>query len=154
VKRELACLTDPLILEVMAYWDRIRGPRRMPRREEIDPVLLPRRALPHIFIADVVDGTFRYRLAGTDYELNFGRSLKGCRLQDLPLGTEEASVFGQFEEAVATALPTYCEHDFIDARGLRMVYRRLLLPLSPNGNLVTGLFGICIFSAPHSTNCR
>jgi len=144
-KRSIADMDDPLLNAVLAYWQGLRGTRAMPRRQEIDPVVLPVRALPQLFLVEVECRSFRYRLAGTDIELHFGMSMAGHLLEDLPFGSEEDSVFAQYRETVEMARPTYCEHQFVDTRRLSMHYRRLLLPLSSDGQNVTDLFGVCVF---------
>lgn len=138
-------MDDPVLNSVLAYWQALRGPRAMPPRREIDPVELPVHVLPNLFLVDVKGRDFRYRLAGTAIEQQFGMSMAGHRLEDLPFGTEASSIFMQYQETVETHTPTYCEHAFIDTRYIPLHYNRLLLPLSADGQNVTELFGVCVF---------
>lgn len=64
--------------QLFDYWNRIRGDRLAPRREEIEPSDI-RHLLSDTFILEV-SGTMRtvsYRLAGTRLCAVFGRELKG-----------------------------------------------------------------------------
>lgn len=138
-------MTDERLIDLLRYWERLCGSRSMPVRRELDPVLLPRRILPHLFIADVQDGDYVCRLAGTALETEFGRGLAGLSLRDLPLGGKADVIYDQYDEAAVSKRPTYCENSFTDARSLIVNYQRLLLPLSPNDHDVTELLGACIF---------
>lgn len=57
--------THPDILFIVDYWNRKRGVRAMPDRNDINPACFGRR-LPYIGITEVVDGgrDFRFRLFG------------------------------------------------------------------------------------------
>ena len=144
-KQFRAEMDDPLLDAVLGYWQSLRGTREMPRRQEIDPVALPRPSLPHLFLMKVECHCFRYSLAGTAIELQFGMSIAGQALHDVLFGSEEDSVFAQYQETVETRRPTYCEHKFIDTSRVPLQFRRLLLPLSADGVAVTDLFGVCVF---------
>src|SRR3981189_854326 len=54
-----------VLSSVRDYWLEKRGTRSMPRRSDISPAQL-KLQLPHILLADVIDGgvDFRYRLVG------------------------------------------------------------------------------------------
>ena len=147
-------MDDPLLDAVLGYWQSLRGTREMPRRQEIDPVALPRPSLPHLFLMKVECHCFRYSLAGTAIELQFGMSIAGHALHDVLFGSEEDSIFAQYQETVETHRPTYCQHAFIDTRQLPLQFRRLLLPLSADGAAVTDLFGVCVFLPQSGTESR
>lgn len=138
-------MDEPLLEAVLGYWQSLRGAREMPRRQDIDPVALPRPSLPHLFLMRVDCHCLRYSLVGTAIELQFGMSIAGQVLHDVLFGSEEDSIFSQYQETVETHRPTYCQHDFIDTRRLPLQFRRLLLPLSADGATVTDLFGVCVF---------
>jgi hypothetical protein len=146
----LVPLKDGVLEDVLAYWQATRGGRPMPARHELDITRMPTRCIPHLFLVDVMAEApwFVYRLAGTRIEVEFGISLRGKSLHDLPFGTEEESVFGQYEEARATGQPTYCEHQFVNTKRYPVHYRRLLLPLSDRGERVDQLLGAAVFLRP------
>jgi len=145
VERSTEAMNDPLLNSVLAYWQQLRGARAMPRRQEIDPVALPRPSLPHLFLVQVECHSFRYSLVGTAIELQYGMSMAGRLLQDPPGGADEAAIVAQYRETVELRRPTYCEHDFINTREVPLRCRRLVLPLSADGTTVTDLFGVCVF---------
>ena len=138
-------MDDPLLRAVLEYWHELRGERAMPRRREIDPVLLPRRTLPHLLILRVDGHGFRYGLVGTAIELQFGMSIAGHRPEDLPFAPDCEAIVTQHRETAETQRPTYREDEFTDWNQQARHCRRLLLPLSDDGTTVTDLFGIWLF---------
>ncbi len=102
VEHSTEAMSDPLLNSIMAYWQQLRGPRAMPRRQEIDPVALPRPSLPHLFLVQVECHCFRYSLVGTAIELQYGMSMAGRLLQD---GADEAAIVAQYRETVEDPAP-------------------------------------------------
>jgi hypothetical protein len=71
------------------YWLDLRGARAMPLADEIDPLHIPGRSLPHVVLVDVAHGgmpdgrpRFRYRLVGTHIVEALGRDLTGRYLDE------------------------------------------------------------------------
>lgn len=92
---------SPGVVEIYAYWDRSRGARHMPRREDFDPIDLPH-LLPGLLLIDVEglkpDGTglYRYRVVGS-YEVESRRhDPTGKRVEE-----------GFYAESVDQALSDY-----------------------------------------------
>jgi hypothetical protein len=144
-ERTMAATGDPLLYSVLDYWDHLRGPRAMPPRREIDPIALPRPSLPHLFLVRVEGNCFRFGLVGTSIEQQFGTSLGGHLVQDLPFGADGAASLAQYLLTVETQRPTYREHEFVNRQAVTQYCRRLLLPLSADGVTVTDLLGMWVF---------
>ncbi|MCP5086282.1 MAG: PAS domain-containing protein [Rhodobacteraceae bacterium] len=70
-------MQDPVILELIAYWERLRAGRIAPTRSEIDPREI-RNALEHTFILEYCGPqNVRFRLAGTTLCDSMGMELRG-----------------------------------------------------------------------------
>jgi len=137
-------LVDERVRRFLAYWQRIRGDRRMPSRRDVDPVEIPW-ALPMIWLCEVVGpGDYRYRLAGETINEVYGRSLAGLHLHDLirPEGYDMAR--RRYDAAVDGPAVVH-SIGRIYARSDRH-YRgeRLILPLSDDGRHVSHLLGITV----------
>ena len=124
------------------YWQRKRDDRPLPARADIDPIEL-KYLLGNLFLVDVAYGPlrFRYRLAGTNIVQLLGRELTGRTVDDLeglPMGPQ--IVKQHFSEVVLSREPSYKLLELTIGR-TPIVYRRLLLPLSPDGGAVNMLLG-------------
>jgi len=135
-------IKSPRLRQLLEHYFEVRGDKRLPARQDIDPVALGP-VLPVIWICDYEDaaGTFRYRLAGEDVNEIWGMSVAGRLLSDFVLPerfkvTNEAFLKVIHEEAALFASgPVYRCTDRI-ALG-----ERLVLPLARDGVTADGLLG-------------
>jgi hypothetical protein len=138
----------PLAL-IRDYWQHKRGARTMPSRDDISPAEL-KAQLPHILLADVVNGgaDFRYRLVGTELRQFFLFEPSG------KLMSEVIAPFGQ--ATVAATLAAY--RAVIERRApLRLTgsgswygqhpkyFDAFLAPLSEDGKVVNMILGTFMF---------
>jgi hypothetical protein len=99
----------PVLAFVRDYWQAKRGSRAMPARNDISPAQL-KSQLPHILIADVIEGgaDFRYRLVGTHLRGFFQSEPSGMLMSEIiaPFGdkTLEATLRA-YRAAVAKRAP-------------------------------------------------
>ena len=134
---------DEKLRALFDYWQRKRGDREMPARGDIDPVEIPP-LLPILGLVDVLDGgaRFRYRLMGTELVQIDGRDYTGRFLDEvLPEGDYADYVIGLFRETATERRPLYSESDFVGDRRVERKVRRLLMPLSDDGQVVDMIFG-------------
>jgi hypothetical protein len=78
---------------VRDYWLAKRGARSMPSRSDISPAQL-KSQLPHILLADVIDGgaDFRYRLVGTELGRFFYSEPSGKLMSEALVPFGEATI--------------------------------------------------------------
>ena len=78
----------PVLLDLLAYWERKRGDRIMPTRADIDPLEL-KGHLGWLILVDVLPGLedFRYRLVGTNIVHAVGRDSTGRTVRELYANT-------------------------------------------------------------------
>jgi hypothetical protein len=107
-------LRSALTRSVVQHWLDLRGTRDMPARADLDPVAMPRRALPFVFLTDVIhDGSlsgggalrFRYRLIGTGIVEMTGRDITGKELTAEHYGQHIETVLTPFRRVVSTRRP-------------------------------------------------
>ena len=133
--------SDPDLKALHEYWAGKCGGRKMPSRSDIDPTEIPG-LLPHVFIAEVHQpGRFRFRLVGTAICERWGENYSGKWLDELSLGEERDAVLQQYAHALQSAAPSYDSAEFTSEFGRYLNYRRLLLPLSCDGETPTMLLG-------------
>jgi len=122
---------DPILVDLYEYWKRKRGTRRMPSRRDVDPLELNPAALPYIAIAEYIDEGrhVRLRLAGTELERAFGRSLTGVSPEDVMTGDYLEFINGLLQDVRKHQAPVYSESTFRWDRENFRTTRRLYMPL-------------------------
>ncbi len=75
---------EPLLNELVAYWEAKRAGRMAPRRSDIDPIEL-KAHLPRLLLLDVLQAgvDFRYRLIGTAIVQGMGHDSTGRRVSEV-----------------------------------------------------------------------
>lgn len=117
------------------YWDTKRGNRRMPARQDIDPIEMDRRVLPHLMLCELSDhgNLIRFRLVGTSLAKRLGFDPTGQCLSDLPAADYFTFLGALMRRCYADAVPLYGESGFHWGTKSRLDARHLLLPLSAGG---------------------
>lgn len=143
----MRALEGSLLAELYAYWTAKRGARFAPSRADIDPVEIPR-LLPHLMLIDVIDGgaRFRYRLAGTEIESRFGCPMMGRHIDELMRGRYAEYMLSLYRELLATKRPIYSESGYGRDESSPLYTRRLMLPLSSDGQSVDMVLAGQIFT--------
>lgn len=128
-----------LIADLEAYWQRLRGARAMPRRDEVDPVDLAR-WLPYISIMELHYDPFRvrYRVVGTEVARITGEDFSN-RWLDETGWTPEGIELNRFLyiKVAETRQPLYGLSTISFAGRRDWVFEWVLLPLSNDGSTVT-----------------
>ncbi len=141
-------LDDPLHRQMYAYWQQKRGARRMPSRAQIDPTEIPR-LLPNLLISEYVaesdTGRWRYRLAGTAVAVAFGRNPTGRFVDELTKGEYRAFIERIHMLVRDERRALFCASEYTGARDLRMSAKRLLLPLTTDGERVDQIISLLVF---------
>jgi len=133
-------VSHPMLADLLAYWHQKRAGRAMPARADIEPAEL-KPMLPHLFMVDVEHEPLRlrYRLVGTALVDVLGQDIKGKYLDEMPLLFRTFAA-GAYEEVLRTRVPCYKEVSGIAAY-FRVAYKRLLLPLSTDGQTINIILG-------------
>ena len=142
------CLDDPLHRQIYAYWQHKRGSRRLPSRADIDPTEIPR-LLPNLLISEFVPGDptgrWRYRLAGTAVAAAFGRNPTGRYIDELTKGDYRAFIEQIHGTVREEQRALFCASEYVGARDLHMSAKRLLLPLTTDGQQVDQIITLIVF---------
>jgi len=137
---------EPLLRAVYDFYVARRGGRPMPSRADIDPIDMPRAALPYLVLLDVLDGgaRFRWRLTGTEVVNRFGRDATG-RFGEEVLSGEYLTFLTSLIRHVCTArVPVYSHAIFRwDDEARTLNTSRLYLPLGDEtgGTQILGAHG-------------
>jgi hypothetical protein len=150
--RWIAANPDRRWAMLLDYWTRLAERlNRLPKRGEVDPLDLPVRLLPNIFLMDVVRQAdaaprFRFRLLGTAItareRVRPGQYLDDYR-DDIP--EEMTRQYLDCLERRARIRSTNLAWDHPTKAFIS--YHVLLLPLSSDGTEVDALLGLAIYEA-------
>jgi hypothetical protein len=134
-------ITSDKLADIFTAWKQLAGDRFAPRREEITPAKL-RTLLPWIWIVDVVGEDFRFRIAGDRIIEYLGTRHAGKMLSELRGPAFFELMQALFEYGVRYKRPvahgplrsSHAKREHFEAEVL-------VLPLSDDGERVTGLCG-------------
>jgi hypothetical protein len=134
-------LAPDIISKTMAYWDRIRGGRAIPRRIDLDPVDIPQ-LLPFIMLVDVLDEPldFKFRLIGTEIDAIIVDDYVGRRFSAIPHMASGNKVWAEYETVVRGRRPLSGAVDYVGPDRYVRGIRHCLMPLSTDGETVGKVF--------------
>ena len=131
-------ITSKLIAGLERHWDGVRGTRRMPRREEIDPVeLVP--WLPYVSMTELHYDPFRvrYRVVGTEVVRIVGEDFSNRWLHETDWGEASIAMNRLLYERVADSrTPSFGLSTVMWQGKPDHVFQWVLFPLG-NGDVVT-----------------
>lgn len=126
--------------DVFAYWNRCRGSRIAPDREDIEPGVI-RGALGDVFMLDIEPGCgYPFRLAGTRLCALFGRELKGTGF--LPLWSDVGPIRDLMKILAAEVSGTVARVTGRNIEGDVAGLEMLLLPLGMRGHMPGRFLGV------------
>ena len=130
---------------VFSLWNHWRGERPAPRRTEVDPAAL-RTLLPQIFIFDVEDDDFRFRLVGEAVNERYDHRLKGRSLRELLTGNVLDETLHEHRQCVERQQAVLV-HNSVEtiSNDDRSIYTRLLLPLEVVDGKARHILGLMEF---------
>lgn len=120
-------------MEIYSYWNRLRGSRAAPLRNEIDPAML-RHLLPDLFILTGNPGSSPvFRLTGTRLYNLFGKELRDAPFSNLWTPDKAAYPTSIANGVMQHELPVLLNLEGFSALGRSANhYEMLLLPLRSN----------------------
>src|SRR5262249_2308629 len=128
---------DPIVGEILSYWQRLSAGRTMPSRGDIKPRDIQRQ-LRNIQLIEVVNGgdRFRCRFLRTQLTQMFGYDFTGLYHDEVFKGERLNSLQIMYREVCATKKPVFARTKFATAKGYDVYTNRLYLPLSDDGENV------------------
>ncbi len=142
-------MQDPVLIDLLTYWERLRGGRIAPLRSEIDPREI-RGALDHSFILEHTRfGEFRFRLAGTKLCDRMGMELRGMPAYSL-IAPDYRDEFSQILDGIMTN-PEIIQLQLGSATGTfgPRPAQLLLLPMCNTEGQINRILG-CLASQAHA----
>ena len=142
-----AAISNPVLRQVLAYWNAKRGDRVFPARGDIAPLEF-RFALGHVSLVDVLREPlrFRYRLVSTSLTEHLGYEMTGKMASEIPdVGVREY-VISRYTGVLRQAVPVHEKGDAL-LDGLLWRFEAVYLPLSSDGEMIDMIMA-CRFADP------
>ncbi|HET8727174.1 MAG TPA: PAS domain-containing protein [Alphaproteobacteria bacterium] len=140
VRRQVA--PYPTLSVLLDYWERLCGPRAMPRPRDFDILEIPSIAGSlHMVEARREDRRTRFffRVYGSTIASVRGVDYQNRYVDDCPMAGWVRSVNDAFQQVVDRRMPEYSETGRIFDEQLYLGFRRLTCPLSTDGDTVDRL---------------
>lgn len=136
-----------LVLRLLGHWRDLCGDRTSPTFEALDPASIPD-MWPHCFILEGIgDGAVPvFRVVGEELAAQAGVPLVGAPITAAPSDTLAGRAVSYADEIVRTGIPVSRGGSFVNAAGNSVLYRSIILPMSDDGETMSGLLG--------AANCR
>lgn len=138
-------LHDHRLRRLYDYWHEKRGTRRMPSREDIDPIDIAF-CLGYLCLVDVEPGDplrFRFRVDGSNCVSISGVEMTGRYVDEIPLTDYRLIMETAYRQIYLTKAPHYYIDDEIwDDRRYRT--EGILLPLSNDDDVVNMLIDVVL----------
>jgi hypothetical protein len=131
-----SAIRSEVLCQLVAYWRRIRGARRMPARRDFDP-LEARFAIGYVSLVEVHRDPLRFyfRLDGTRQVELFGIDCTRRYLDEAVPPEDAAMVAASYGEVVRHGEPRYHRRQITFRRRL-IDYEVVILPFSSDGERV------------------
>ncbi len=144
----------PVLNSLREYWEEKRGTGAMPSRHDIAPANLIKSHLPHILLADVIDGgtDFRYGFVGTELREFFFDPPSGMLMSEVlaPFGDETARLtLESYRIVVKRRAPVRLTGSGSFYGQDPKHFDALLAPLSDDGVIANMIIGTFVFVWDH-----
>jgi len=146
---------DQRLLGLFQFWHGKLNGRRMPACTDLDPVDMARRA-DNLMLVDVPGYIldFRIRWLGAKVAAMFGTPRAGTGIEAMTSEGERRDVLPQYRVVLDTGLPAYYETEIELSRRGVVSQRKLILPLSDDGNHVNAVLACIYHELPRSRRAK
>lgn len=127
----------PGLAKLLQHWQSICGDRPMPRREDFDPVQIPR-LLADICLVEVIDGgkDYFYRVAGSHFEEMSGYKLQSMLFSEIPHTAASDSMRATCNACLKAERPVVIKSQLQEPDRDYLSITALILPLSEDGKAI------------------
>ena len=136
---------DERRMQVRAYnhWASLLGERMFPNIEDLDPANLPDFG-PHGVLLDFSFGIENpsVRFLGEKLARECGSNGVITRLSDVPPRSLLSRITDHYMQILANQAPIGFEAEFVNQRGVTVLYRGILLPYSSDDDTIDFIFGV------------
>ena len=142
-------ILDPRLLGLYRYWRNKAGDRKMPARDDLDPIEM-KAWLANLVLVEFMGSVENYRvkLEGTNIEAFYFARRTGRGIEALTSDSERDLMMTQYRPSVEQGLPAFYGAEFENSEGKLSHQVKLLLPLSDDGVTVNMVLVGIYFKPP------
>jgi hypothetical protein len=142
-------IRDPRLLGLFHYWHGKCRDGTLPARRDIDPIEM-RQWLGNLLLVEFPPDPMQYRirLDGVNLVQFYNASREGKGVEAMTSEEERRIVLPQYITVLDKKQPAYYETQFVTSEGVVTSQRKLLLPLSADGQRVNMILGGIYFDRP------
>jgi hypothetical protein len=136
-----------LVLRLLSYWRSLCGTSDFPSFVDVDPDEIPD-MWPHCFVIEIFEDDSEpvFRALGDELAASVDYSLNGLGITQAAESTLPAVAIAFLPEVLQKGVPVSRGDEFFKADGTQVLYRSILLPMSDDGDNISGILG--------AVNCR
>lgn len=140
IERAPEDVDNPAVAVVYAHWRERAGGRWAPAWRDMDIMALPSPLIPYVVVCDVADdGDFIYRYWGRGHTEYHGVDYSYKPLSSMSREWARKLLLDQYQRVLETRKPLVFETHYV---GVEQPLYSTRLPLSDDGENVTGIFGV------------
>lgn len=129
-----------LVLRLLSYWRDICGDRDFPRAADVDSSAIAD-MWDYCFIIDITSGAPKLTHFGGWHAEFYGADMSGKKLADLDKNTLAERSTDYLGEVIQRKIPITYGNALTEPGGRKILYRSIMMPLSDDGETLTGIFG-------------
>lgn len=136
-----------LVLRLLAHWRTLCEEKRFPTFADVDPEEISD-IWPFSFVLEVLEGRDEpvFRAIGGELAAFTDFPLTGRHVSDAPVHTLPGVAISYVDEMLEKRVPISRGGEFFKKDGTKVLYRSILLPMSDDGETISGILG--------AANCR
>ena len=136
-----------LVLRLLAHWRSLCEERKFPSFADVDPDEIPD-IWPFCFVLEILDHEEEpvFRAIGDDLAAFSKIDLADRHISDASADTLPGVSISYLDEVLDKGVPISRGGEFFKTDGTRVLYRSILLPMSDDGEEISGILG--------AANCR
>jgi len=136
-----------MVLRLLSQWRDWCGDDKYPSFASVDPIQIAE-IWDYCFVLDIVghEDNPIVRTVGAELHNYLPESVRNIPLSDVPASSLIEHAASYYQEILARGVPILHGGEFIKHDGMKVLYRSIIMPMSDDGVIVSGLLG--------AANCR
>ena len=136
-----------MVLRLLSHWRQWCGDSQFPSFTDVNPAEMAE-IWDYCFVLDFVghEEDPVVRTVGERFQEYLPEPVRNCVLSQVPARSLIEQAAGYYQEILRRGVPISRGGEFLKYDGMKVLYRSIILPMSDDGNNISGLLG--------AANCR